>query len=218
MFELADSGSSGGLSLRLSISLSFSFVLFSSSPPGVSLSPPLPFHLLCDAVPCCVGTGVRDRVASDRARTRSPRSPRSPRSLVSHLSDLSLPPFRVSYLFRSLSLPLSFSLFHAPPARFLSFPANEQADRAWAARIAFPSTPGRFHDPTYTFGCTCSRGILSRPVAQSQPTCCIAHFLPETYSYTPKAVSTTENCTFAYRVYRRRAYRDRACDFYAQWE
>lgn len=119
----------------------------------------------------------------------------------------------------ALSLPLSFSLFHAPPARFLSFPANEQTDRAWAARIAFPSTPGRFHDPTYTFGCTCSRGILSRPVAQSQPTCCIAHFLPETYSYTPKGGFDDGKLHFrAYRVYRRRAYRDRACDFYAQWE
>lgn len=128
MFELADSGSSGGLSLRLSISLSFSFVLFPSSPPGVSLSPPLPFHLLCDAVPCCVGTGVRDRVASDRARTRSPRSPRSPRSLVSHLSDLSLPPFRVSYLFRSFS-PSFFLFIPCTTGPIPVFP-GERADRS----------------------------------------------------------------------------------------
>lgn len=51
MFELADSGSSGGLSLRLSISLSFSFVLFSSSPPGVSLSL-LRYLSTCYATPC----------------------------------------------------------------------------------------------------------------------------------------------------------------------
>lgn len=132
MFELADSGSSGGLSLRLSISLSFSFVLFSSSPPGVSLSPPLPFHLLCDAVPCCVGTGVRDRVASDRARTRSPRSPRSPRSLVSHLSDLSLPPFRVSYLFRSFS-----------PSFFLFIPCTTGPDSCLSRRTSRPIARGR---------------------------------------------------------------------------
>jgi len=115
MFELADSGSSGGLSLYLSISLSLSLPL-SSSPPGVCLSPPLPFHLLCDVVPCCVGTGVRDRVASDRARTLSS---------ISSVS--SLPPLRpfsstfpcLVSVFLSLylsSLSLSFSLFHAPPA------------------------------------------------------------------------------------------------------
>lgn len=181
------------LSISLPPSPSFSFVLFSSSPPGVSLSPPLPFHLLCDAVPCCVGTGVRDRVASDRARTLSS---------VSSVS--SLPPLRpFSSTFPCLvpvplfpSLSLSFSLFHALPAQLLSFPANEQADRAWAARIAFPSTPRRFHDPTYTFGCTCSRGILSRPVARSQPTCCTADFLLKTYSSTLEAVSAMEKLYF----------------------
>lgn len=112
MFELADSGSSGGLSLRLSIYLSPSLSLSSSSRPllPVCLSPPLPFHLLCDAVPCCVGTGVRDRVASDRARTLSSVSSVSS---LSHLSDLSLPPFRVSCLFLSfyLSLFLFLSLY-----------------------------------------------------------------------------------------------------------
>lgn len=202
-------------SVYLSLSLSLSF----------SSRPLLPVCLSLSSV--TFPPVMRRRAMLRWHRCARPRSQRQgPHTLSSVSSVSSLPPLRpfsstfpclVSVsLFLSLFLSL-YSMHHRP--RFLSFPANEQTDRAWAARIAFPSTPGRFHDPTYTFGCTCSRGILSRPVAQSQPTCCIAHFLPETYSYTPKAVSTTENCTFAYRVYRRRrAYRDRACDFYAQWE
>jgi len=75
----------------------------------------------------------------------------SPQSLAfPSLRPFSIPPFRI---------PLS--LFRAPSARLLSFPANEQADRAWAARIAFPSTLRRFHGSTYTFGCTCSRGTVT---------------------------------------------------------
>ena len=184
MFELADSGSSGGLSLRLSLSLSLS-PSFSSRPLlpkslslslSLSLSSVIPFHLLCDAVPCCVGTGVRDRVASDKARTLSS---------ISSVSSLPpLQPFSSTFLYLVsvlllLSSSLSFSLSHALPARFLSFPANEQTDRAWAARIAFPSTPRHFHDPTFTFGCTCSRTVtpsssitadlLHRPAARLSP-------------------------------------------------
>jgi len=199
MFELADSGSSGGLSLYLSISLSLflSRPLLVLSSRCVSL---LRYLSTCyvDVVPCCVGTGVRDRVASDRARTLSS---------ISSVS--SLPPLRpfsstfpcLVSVFLSLSLfSVSFFLFIpcTTGSRFLSFPTNEQADRAWAARITFPSIPGRFHDPTYTFGCTCSRDIPSRPVARSQSTCCTVDFLPMTYSSMPKAISATENCIVAY--------------------
>lgn len=112
MFELADSGSSGGLSLRLSIYLSLSLSLSSSSRPLLPvctcLSPPLPFHLLCDAVPCCVGTGVRDRVASDRARTLSSVSS------VSSVSSLPpLPPFSSTFpCLVSVSLFLSLYSMH----------------------------------------------------------------------------------------------------------
>lgn len=108
MFELADSGSSGGLSLRLSIYLSPSLSLSSSSRPllPVCLSPPLPFHLLCDAVPCCVGTGVRDRVASDRARTLSSVSSGS---LVSPTSPTFL--FHLSVSRGCFSLFISLFLF-----------------------------------------------------------------------------------------------------------
>lgn len=192
MFELADSGSSGGLSLRLSVYLSLSFSSSSHPLLPVCLSPPLPFHLLCDAVPCCVGTGVRDRVASDRARTLSSIS--SVSSLPPLRPFSSTFPYLLSvYLSFYVSLSLSSSLFRA---QLLSFPANEQADRAWASRIAFPSIPRRIHDPTYTFGCTCSRDILSRPVARSQPTCRTADFLLETHSSTPEAVSAIETLHF----------------------
>lgn len=132
MFELADSGSSGGLSLRLSISLSFSFVLFSSSPPGVSLSPPLPFHLLCDAVPCCVGTGVRDRVASDRA-------PHTLSSVSSVSSVSSLPPLRPfsSTFPRLVSVSLFLSLFLS------LYSMHHRPDSCLSRRTSRPIARGR---------------------------------------------------------------------------
>lgn len=131
MFELADSGSSGG-SLPPSICLSLFLLLSFSSRPllpeclSFSLSSVIPFHLLCDAVPCCVGTGVRDRVASDKARTLSSISSVSSLPLLRPFSS-TFPYLAPVSLFSSFSL--SFSLFHAPPGSIPVFP-GERADRS----------------------------------------------------------------------------------------
>lgn len=122
--------------MGVSPSVYLSFSLSSSSRPllPVCLSPPLPFHLLCDAVPCCVGTGVRDRVASDRARTLS--------SVSSVSSVSSLPPLRpFSSTFPCLvSLFLSFYL-----SPFLSLYSmhHRLVDSCLSRRASRPIARGR---------------------------------------------------------------------------
>jgi len=101
-----------------------------------------------------------------------------------------------SFSFFSLSL-LSFSLFPflslyperrpGPVPVFLG--ERERTDRAWAARIVFPSTPRRFYGPT------CARSLaapaaaaataVSRPVVGSRIDLLLraVHFLPRTHPF-----------------------------------
>lgn len=128
MFELADSGSSGGLSLRLSISLSFS--LSSSS---------RRLHPLCPSLSSVTFPPVMRRRAMLRwhrcARPRSQR--RGPHALLGPPRPLSLPPLRpFSSTFPCLAsvspflfLSLSFSLFPCTTGSTPVFP-GERADRS----------------------------------------------------------------------------------------
>lgn len=75
------------------------------------------------------------------------------------------------------------------------FLANEQTDRAWAARIAYPSTLRHSFTilPMHPVAPAAAGVILSRPVVRSQSTCCIAKFLPPRIilSTSKKAASMT---------------------------
>lgn len=134
---------------------------------------PLPFHLLCDAVPCCVGTGVRDRViASDRA---------SPRALLGLVFPspgyIPLPPFCASpFIPRTTGVPV--------------FPGERASRSCVGGEDRVPLYPEALsRSPTYTFGAHLQQGYtLSRPVVRPRPTC-RGTFFPRRIILSPKAAS-----------------------------